>query len=111
MEGKALKEIESTINACTSLGELEKQRVALFGKKGHFAAQFEELKKLDGEEKKAFAQNLNTNKEKFLELLNAKKTLLEAIMVEEEMKKRKIEIKKVEKQINPIASKFLNKVA
>lgn len=33
------------------------------------------------------------------------------IQFEEEMKKRKIEIKKVEKQINPIASKFLNKVA
>lgn len=33
------------------------------------------------------------------------------IEFEEEMKKRKTEIKKVEKQINPIASKFLNKVA
>ena len=75
MEGKALKEIESTIASCTSLGELEKERVALFGKKGYFAAQFEELKKLDGEAKKAFAQNLNTDKEKFLELLNSKNKL------------------------------------
>jgi hypothetical protein len=33
------------------------------------------------------------------------------IQFEEEMKKRKTEIKKVKKQINPIASKFLNKVA
>lgn len=33
------------------------------------------------------------------------------IQFEEEMKKRKTEIKKVEKQVNPIASKFLNKVA
>lgn len=33
------------------------------------------------------------------------------IEFEEQMKKRKKEIKKVEKQINPIASKFLNKVA
>lgn len=33
------------------------------------------------------------------------------IEFEEEMKKRKTEVKKVEKQINPIASKFLNKVA
>ena len=33
------------------------------------------------------------------------------IEFEEEMKKRKIEVKKVEKQINSIASKFLNKVA
>lgn len=33
------------------------------------------------------------------------------IQFEEDMKKRKTEIKKVEKKINPIASKFLNKVA
>ena len=33
------------------------------------------------------------------------------IEFEEKMKNKKIEIKKVEKQINPIASKFLNKVA
>ena len=92
MEGKALKEIESTIASCTSPDELEKERVALFGKKGYFAAQFEELKKLDGEAKKAFAQNLNTDKEKFLELLNSKKALLEAIMVEEEMKKSSVDV-------------------
>ena len=50
MEGKALKEIESTIASCTSPDELEKERVALFGKKGYFAAQFEELKKLGRED-------------------------------------------------------------
>lgn len=33
------------------------------------------------------------------------------IEFEEQMKKRKKEIKKVEKQVNPIVSKFLNKVA
>ena len=33
------------------------------------------------------------------------------IEFEEKRKNRKIEVKKVEKQVNPIASKFLNKVA
>jgi len=91
-EGKALKDIENAIISCTSLSELEKQRVSLFGKKGHFAAQFEELKKLDGDAKKAFAQNLNTEKERFLELLNGKKMVLEAAMIEEEMKKSSVDV-------------------
>jgi len=87
-----LKDIENAIISCTSLSELEKQRVSLFGKKGHFAAQFEELKKLDGEAKKTFAQNLNVDKEKFLALLSEKKMILEAIMIEEEMKKSSVDV-------------------
>ncbi len=92
MEGKPLKEIENAIATCTSLVELEKQRVALFGKKGSFAAQFEELKGLEGDAKKEFAQNLNSNKEKFLALLNERKMILEAIMIEEEMKKNSVDV-------------------
>jgi phenylalanyl-tRNA synthetase alpha chain len=91
-EGNALKEIENAIASCTSLMELEKQRVHLFGKKGHFAAQFEELKKLEGDAKKTFAQNLNVDKEKFLALLGEKKMILEAIMIEEEMKKSSVDV-------------------
>lgn len=68
-----MKEIENAIVACESLGELDKIRVSLFGKKGHFAAQFEALKKLEGDAKKEFAQTLNVTKEKFLDLLNEKK--------------------------------------
>ena len=92
MEGKPLKEIENAIRACTSLVELEKQRVALFGKKGHFAAQFEELKGLEGEAKKEFAQNLNITKETFLALLAERKMVLEAIMIEAEMKKSSVDV-------------------
>ena len=92
MEGKPLKEIENAIRACTSLVELEKQRVALFGKKGHFAAQFEELKGLEGEAKKEFAQNLNITKETFLALLAERKMVLEAIMIESEMKKSSVDV-------------------
>jgi len=91
-EGKALREIENSIASCTSLSELEKQRVHLFGKKGHFAAQFEELKKLEGDAKKTFAQNLNTDKEKFLALFAEKKMILEAIMIEEEMKNSSVDV-------------------
>lgn len=92
MEGKPLKDMENAIISCTSLVELEKQRVALFGKKGHFAAQFEELKKCDGEAKKVFAQNLNVTKEMFLALLTDKKNRLEAIMIDEEMRKSSVDV-------------------
>ena len=92
MKGNPLKDMENTIAACTSLVELEKMRVSLFGKKGYFAAQFEELKKLEGDAKKEFAQNLNINKENFLERLNEKKSALETIMIEEQMRKSSVDV-------------------
>ncbi len=91
-EGRALKEIENSIASCASLVELEKIRVSLFGKKGYFSGQFEELKNLEGEAKKEFAQNLNTNKENFLALLSQKKSVLEEGMMEEEMRKNSVDV-------------------
>lgn len=87
-----MKDIEISINSCDCLKELEKQRVALFGKKGHFADQFAKMKTLTNEEKKDFAQNLNTDKEHFLNLLNEKKLHLEAAMIQEEMKKDGVDV-------------------
>ena len=87
-----MKEIENSIASCASLVELEKIRVSLFGKKGYFSGQFEELKNLEGEAKKEFAQNLNTNKENFLALLSQKKSVLEEGMMEEEMRKNSVDV-------------------
>lgn len=87
-----MKEIENSIASCASLVELEKIRVSLFGKKGYFSGQFEELKNLEGEAKKEFAQNLNTNKENFLALLSGKKSVLEEGMMEEEMRKNSVDV-------------------
>lgn len=84
--------MENAIDSCGSLNELEKVRVSLFGKKGYFAAQFEELKTLEGDAKKEFAQTLNRNKEHFLECLSRKKTELEALMIESEMKKSSVDV-------------------
>ncbi|MBP6497907.1 MAG: phenylalanine--tRNA ligase subunit alpha [Campylobacteraceae bacterium] len=87
-----MKEIKNSIASCASLVELEKIRVSLFGKKGYFSGQFEELKNLEGEAKKEFAQNLNTNKENFLALLSQKKSVLEEGMMEEEMRKNSVDV-------------------
>jgi len=92
MKGNPLKDIENAIASCSSLVELEKLRVSLFGKKGHFAAQFEELKKLEGDAKKEFAQNLNITKENFLDLLNQKKSALDAVMIEAQMRKSSVDV-------------------
>lgn len=87
-----MKDIENSVTSCTSLVELEKIRVSLFGKKGYFAAQFNELKDLEGEAKKVFAQNLNTNKENFLALLSQKKMVLEEVMIKEAMQKNSVDV-------------------
>ncbi|WP_458701148.1 phenylalanine--tRNA ligase subunit alpha [Sulfurospirillum sp. 1307] len=87
-----MKEMENSINSCSSLKELENLRVSLFGKKGHFAGEFAKMKKLSNEEKKDFAQQLNRDKEFFLNLLNEKKLHLEAEAIAYEMKKQSVDI-------------------
>lgn len=87
-----LKELEQSIETCESVTELEKIRVSVFGKKGHFAAQFAKLKDLKGEEKRDFAQSLNAQKEQFMGLINEKKTVLLAALIEEQMKKDAVDV-------------------
>ncbi|WP_024953961.1 phenylalanine--tRNA ligase subunit alpha [Sulfurospirillum arcachonense] len=87
-----MKEIEASISSCDDLKELEKLRVSLFGKKGYFAGQFAKMKTVSNEEKKDFAQNLNTNKEHFLALLSEKKLHLEAEAIAYEMKKDGVDV-------------------
>lgn len=87
-----MKEIEKSISSCDDLKELEKIRLSLFGKKGHFASQFAKMKTLTHEEKKDFAQNLNTNKENFLNILNVKKLQLESEAIAYEMKKAGVDV-------------------
>lgn len=71
-----MEELKKSIQQCDSVKELEKLRISVFGKKGYFAAEFLKLKELDGEEKKAYASELNTKKDFFTELLNSKKEIL-----------------------------------
>ncbi len=82
-----MKELEESIEQTSSLEELEKLRVSIFGKKGYFAKEFVKLKDLKNEEKKEFAASLNVNKEKFLQLINDKKLKLEDAAYQDRMKK------------------------
>ena len=84
--------MEKQIKACESLKELEALRVSMFGKKGYFAGQFAKMKTIPNEEKKEFAQKLNTNKEHFLNLLSDKKIVLESEAIAYEMKKDGVDV-------------------
>lgn len=87
-----MENAKKQIATCSELNELEKIRISLFGKKGHFAGEFAKMKTVPNEEKKDFAQTLNKNKEEFLNLLEEKKLHLQSIAIEEEMKKNAVDV-------------------
>ncbi|PID47537.1 MAG: phenylalanine--tRNA ligase subunit alpha [Proteobacteria bacterium] len=87
-----LEHLHNSIEKCTSLKELEKIRVDVFGKKGFFAGEFAKLKDLKGDAKKEYASKLNGDKERFLTLINEKKSSLEELRYEEVMKKSAFDV-------------------
>ena len=65
------------INNATSLEELENIRIDTLGKKGILTLEFAKMKSVPNEEKKAFAENLNKQKELVTNALESKKIILE----------------------------------
>lgn len=95
-----MKELEESIHKVSSLDELESLRVSIFGKKGYFAKEFMKLKELKNEDKKSFAASLNVNKERFLELLNEKKSILEDEEFQARMKKDAVDVSLISEHTN-----------
>jgi phenylalanyl-tRNA synthetase alpha chain len=87
-----LETLQKGIEECASVKELEKLRVEVFGKKGYFAKEFAKLKELEGDEKIAYAAKLNEEKEKFGELVNTKKTFLEAKEYEDILRQDAVDV-------------------
>ena len=83
---------EEEIQKCEDLENLERIRIELFGKKGFFAKEFENLKKLPAQEKPKVAKELNTLKAKFFTLLQQKKDILLAKAIDEKLQKEKIDL-------------------
>ena len=71
-----MEELEKKIEEASSLEELEKVRIEIFGKKGALAAQFARLKDIPGPEKKAFAEGLDRQKAELQERFDARRALL-----------------------------------
>lgn len=72
-----MQKYKDEILKATSLNELESVRLSLLGKKGVITEGFAKLKELSGDEKKAFAENLNKMRDELSALIAAKKTELE----------------------------------
>jgi len=87
-----LKTLENSINHASSLDELEKVRVEIFGKKGLLAAEFAKLKDVPGPEKKDFAQNLNLQKSSLQEKFDEKLSTLEKLALDKQLQSETIDV-------------------
>lgn len=82
----------SEINKVLTLDELENLRVKLLGKNGLITQKFKELKNIAPKKKKEIAKELNELKEKATNLILEKKRELEEKLLEEKLKKEKIDV-------------------
>jgi len=87
-----LKQLEEKISQASSLEELEKIRVEVFGKKGELAKEFAKLKDVPKEEKKAFAQKLNEKKSYLQKLYDEIYETLKKEEIEKLLKQETIDV-------------------
>jgi phenylalanyl-tRNA synthetase alpha chain len=103
----------SEISKVLTLDELESLRVKLLGKNGLITQKFKELKNIAPEKKKEVAKELNELKEKAQNLILEKKRELEEKLLEEQLKKEKIDVSafvpKTTGAIHPI-TETMNKI-
>jgi phenylalanyl-tRNA synthetase alpha chain len=82
---KSLKEAEN-------LQELEKLRVEIFGKKGVLAGEFAKMKEIPNEDKKEFAKNLNSAKERLTDIFDEVKERLLKRETQERMQREAVDV-------------------
>ena len=87
-----MKEWYEKIRSADSVEDLENIRIAIFGKKGILAEQFEQMKSVPNEEKGSFAKELNTHKSELTSLFNEQKTVLQTKALYEAMKAEALDV-------------------
>ncbi len=87
-----MKQYIQKIKSALDLNELEKLRIEIFGKKGVLASSFIKLKSLNGEEKKIFAQELNSLKQELNDILQKKRDFLQIQEIEKKMQEDSVDI-------------------
>ncbi len=87
-----MKQYIQKIKSALDLNELEKLRIEIFGKKGVLASSFIKLKSLNGEEKKKFAQELNSLKQELNDILQKKRDFLQIQEIEKKMQEDSVDI-------------------
>ena len=87
-----METLEQQINDASSLSELEKVRIDLFGKKGTLSKEFAKLKDVPGSEKKAFAEGLNNKKASLQTAFDKRYELLKKEEIEKLLKAEAIDV-------------------
>ena len=87
-----LKEWYDEIKEAQSVDRIEEIRISVFGKKGVLAAEFAKMKTAPSEEKSKIAQELNTHKSALMNELTARKTVLQTLELEANMKAEAIDV-------------------
>ena len=87
-----METLQARIEEVSSLDELEKIRVEIFGKKGRLAAEFAKLKDIPGPDKKAFAEGLNKKKSLLQTHFDNRLALLKNIAMEKQLKREAIDV-------------------
>lgn len=88
------------INNATSLEELENLRIDTLGKKGILTLEFAKMKSVPNEEKKAFAENLNKQKELVTDALESKKIILEKEALDKKLENEKIDVTRFNNELS-----------
>ena len=91
--------IEKITNAA-SLEELENLRIDTLGKKGVLTLEFAKMKSVPNEEKKAFAENLNTQKTIITDAIEAKKEILEKEALNKKLEAEKIDVTRFNNELS-----------
>lgn len=88
------------INNAATLEELENLRVETLGKKGILTLEFAKMKSIPNEEKKAFAENLNTQKALITEAIDSKKEVLEKEALNKKLESERIDVTKFNNELS-----------
>jgi len=87
-----LENLEEKISKASSLEELEKVRIEIFGKKGLLAAEFAKLKDVPGPEKKSFAEGLNRQKARLQEIFERRLEALKSEALQERLRNEALDV-------------------
>lgn len=87
-----LENARVAVEAAENLADLDAVRVSYLGKKGQFTLQLRELGKLPAEERPAAGQSINAAKQSLTELIEARRSTLEAAQIESELAADRVDV-------------------
>ncbi len=95
-----MKQWIEKIQTANSLETLENLRVETLGKKGVLTKEFAKLKDIANEDKKAFAQNLNEQKNEVNIAIDARKVILEKEAINKQLESEKIDVTRFNNELS-----------